>query len=65
MGEERGTGLQLSFAVPILDLHLLATCRTLIDGIAMSICPHPCHRYSFMVVITNWYLEFSHIVSSG
>jgi len=45
-------------------LHLSSADWALIYSISTTICPHPGHRCLIMIVITGWYLEFSHIFIS-
>jgi hypothetical protein len=48
----------------IQALHFSPTDRALIHCISATISPDPGHRSHIMIVITGWYLEFSHILVS-
>jgi hypothetical protein len=59
-----GRDVPLLPARTIPALHLSSAGWALIYCISTTICPHPGHRCLIMIVITGWYLEFSHIFIS-
>jgi hypothetical protein len=54
----------LATGCTIRALHFSPTDRALIHCISATIRPYPGHRCHIMIVITGWYLEFSHILVS-
>jgi hypothetical protein len=48
----------------IQALHFSPADRALVHCISATIRPYPGHRCHIMIVITGWYLEFSHILVS-
>ena len=68
MFAKRNFGLKECVCLPavrtIQTLHFSPADRALIHCISSTIRPYPGHCCHIMIVITGWYLEFSHILVS-